>query len=443
MKKEWTKSSWRNFPIKQQPEWPDKEQFKKTISELKKLPSLVFSGETRQLKQKLIDVNKENRFILQVGNCAESFEDCNGPKIHNLVRIILQMALILRYKSDKKIIKIGRIAGQYAKPRSSNYETINNIKIPCYRGDTVNSSIPVKTKRIPNPKRLLDGYFRSAATLNLIRAFTQGGYNEVNNLSDWKKHFFSDEISNTDYYKKFEKDLTNSLKEKEKILHHTYEGDQIYISHEALLLDYEEVFTRIDTVHGGYFDTSAHTVWIGDRTKQHNGAHIEFISGIGNPLGLKVGPNYNLEELIKIIKKINPDKEPGKIMLISRMGHEKIKTELKPLLKAIKRNMLEVILICDPMHGNTFTHNDSKIRDLNDITSEIKSFFEICKAEKIIPGGIHLEITDENVTECIGGINKLNLSNINENYLTKVDPRLNASQALEIAFLVGELLENY
>jgi len=439
----WTKSSWRKFPINQQPEWSDNKHYKQVISELNKLPSLVFSGETRKLKQELINVNKGNNFILQVGNCAENFSDCNGPKIHNFLRIILQMALVLRYKSNKKIIKIGRIAGQYAKPRSANFEYINGNKIPCYRGDIVNDFLPMIKERTPNPLRLLEGYFRSAATLNLIRAFSQGGYNEINNLRDWKKHFFSKEISNLTYYKNLEKDLTNSLRNNKKILHHNYEGDQIYISHEGLLLDYEEAFTRLDTTFGGYYDTSAHSIWIGDRTKQYDGAHVEFVKGIGNPVGLKIGPDNNSDELIKLIKKINKDNEAGKVILISRMGHKKIETKLKPLFKATKENKLKVIWVCDPMHGNTYIHENYKIRNFDDIISEIDSFFKLCKDEDIIPGGIHLEITAENVTECIGGINGINLSNVSDNYVTKVDPRLNAAQALEVAFHVSELINKY
>ena len=438
----WTKSSWQRFPISQQPEWPDVNRLQEIIAELKKLPSLVFSGETRKLSHELKEVNKSKVFILQVGNCAESFSDCNGPKIHNFLRIMLQMSMVLEYKTNKKIIKIGRIAGQYAKPRSSYFDVINGEKIPTYRGDIVNEFTPTMAARTPKPEKLIEGYFRSASTLNLIRAFIQGGYNDINNLKDWQAHFFSKEISELEYYRKFANEITNSLKGINTDLLTDKNSDQIYTSHEGLLLDYEEAFTRLDTTFGGYYDTSAHFIWIGDRTRQIDSAHIEFVRGIGNPIGIKIGPNYELEELIKVIKRVNPDNIEERLVLIIRMGMEQVKTKLKPLIKAIKENELNAIWICDPMHGNTFTHNNFKVRSFNDIVNEIKSFFNICKTENIIPGGIHLEITDENVSECIGGINGLTLSNLGDNYITKVDPRLNAAQALEIAFIVSELLNN-
>ena len=440
MKDIWTPSSWRKFPIKQQPNWPDKKHLKKVISRLSKLPSLVFSGETRKLRQLFKGVNEGNNFILQVGNCAESFSDCHGPKIHNFLRIILQMALVLNYKTNKQIIKIGRIGGQYAKPRSSNFEYINGEKIQSYRGDMINNYSPTYKARIPNPDRLLEAYFHSAATLNLIRAFTQGGYNDIKNLKDWKEHFFSKRISKLPYYIKLEKEITSALENKEILSNSTSEDGQIFISHEGLLLEYEEAFTRVDTTFGGYYDTSTHLPWIGNRTRQFDGAHVEFARGIGNPIGVKVGPDYNMDDLIMLIKKINSKNEDNKLILISRMGHDKIKEKLKPLIQVVKSKKLNVIWVCDPMHGNTFAYNNYKVRSFDNIVSEIKSFIEVCKDENVIPGGIHLEITAENVSECIGGINGLTLSNISDNYVTKVDPRLNAAQALEIAFIVSETL---
>jgi 3-deoxy-7-phosphoheptulonate synthase len=440
MEAKWTPSSWRNFPVKQQPNWPDEKHLKEVVARLNELPSLVFSGETRKLREALTSVNEGNSFILQVGNCAESFNDCHGPKIHNFLRIVLQMALVIKYKTDRQIIKIGRIGGQYAKPRSDDYECINGEKIPSYRGDMVNDCTPTYEARIPNPDRLLEGYFRSAATLNLIRAFTQGGYNEIKNLRDWKEHFFSEDISKLPYYIKLEKDLTSALGNKEVIFNATSERDEIFVSHEGLLLEYEEAFTRIDTTFGGYYDTSAHLIWIGNRTRQSDGAHVEFVRGIGNPIGVKVGPDYKLDDLLMLIKKINPKNEDNKLILISRMGHDRIKEKLKPLIQVIKSRKLNVTWVCDPMHGNTFAHNNYKVRSFDDIASEVKLFIEICKDENVIPGGVHLEITPENVSECIGGINGLTLSSISDNYVTKVDPRLNAAQALEMAFIVSELL---
>ncbi len=350
--------------------------------------------------------------------------------------------MILAYKSNKEIIKIGRVAGQYSKPRSQTFELVQGKKLPCYRGDAVNDYKPSKINRTPNPDRLLEAYFRSAAILNLIRAFTQGGYNEINNLTDWKEHFFSKEISKLDNYRNMEKDLTKSLQDGKKALQKSFRNNQIYISHEALLLDYEEAFTRIDTTIGGWYATSAHSLWIGNRTRQKDGAHVEYVSGIGNPIGIKIGPDYDLDEIKAIIDKINPKNETGKIMLVIRMGHEKIQLKLPSLVRAIRSEYMNVLWICDPMHGNTFQYNGYKVRHLDDIVKEIKYFFSICKAENVIPGGIHLEITEEYVSECTGGLQGLSLSNIEENYCTTVDPRLNAAQALEIAFIVGQCLQN-
>jgi 3-deoxy-7-phosphoheptulonate synthase len=440
MEDKWTPSSWRNFPVKQQPNWPDGKHLEEVVAKLSQMPSLVFSGETRKLRQALTGVNEGNNFILQVGNCAESFSDCHGPKIHNFLRIVLQMALVIKYKTGRQVIKIGRISGQYAKPRSDDYESIDGKEIPSYRGDMVNDWTPTYEARTPNPDRLLEGYFRSAATLNLIRAFTQGGYNEIRNLRDWREHFFSKDISELPYYMKLEKDLTSALGKKEVVFNTTSDRDEVFVSHEGLLLEYEEAFTRIDTTLGGYYDTSAHLIWIGNRTRQSNGAHVEFAAGIGNPIGVKVGPDCDLDDLIALIKKINPNNEGNRLVLISRMGQDRIREDLKSLIQVIKSNKLNVVWVCDPMHGNTFAHNGYKVRAFDDIAAEIRSFVKVCRDENVIPGGVHLEITAENVTECIGGINGLTLSGISDNYATKVDPRLNAAQALETAFIISESL---
>lgn len=440
--KNWTIHSWKNYPIKQQPKWPNEDELRCILTELSNLPALVFSGETRKLQNELSFVNMQRNFILQVGNCAELFSECNGQKIHNFLRIMLQMAMVIEYKTNKQVIKIGRIAGQYAKPRSKDTEEIKGKILPSYRGDIVNGFAPNLKIRTPDAKRLKEAYFRSAATLNLIRAFIQGGYNDIRNLDDWSQHFFSKEIVNTEYYRKLSDDITTSIENIKLGLNSKQEKSQVYISHEALLLDYEAVFTRFDTVRGGYYDTSAHLLWIGDRTREPNGAHIEFVRGIGNPVGLKVGPDYKVEDIIKIIKKINPQNLEGKVSLIVRFGYDKIETLFQPLLLAIEKHKLSVNLICDPMHGNTFEHNGVKVRSFDHIMMEMKSFFKICYGNNFVPGGIHLEITEENVTECVGGINNISLNDINKNYVSKVDPRLNAAQALELAFLVSELLNN-
>jgi len=438
MIKQWTVDSWRTYPISQQPRWEKEVHYQNVINELKRLPSLVFSGETRKLIQ---EISQCNRFILQVGNCAEMFDDCNGPKIHNFIKIFLQMSMIIEHETRKSVIKIGRIAGQYAKPRSNDYEEVGGRKLPCYRGDIVNCSIPTQEKRRPNPSNMKEAYFRSAATLNLIRAFMQGGYSDISNWNDWNKHFFNEEISDYEYYKSFIKELSQSINSGISKIN-TFTFDKIYTSHEALLLDYEEAFTRIDTTYGGFYDTSAHFLWIGDRTRNIKGAHIEFVRGIGNPIGIKVGPTLVIEELISIIKTINPNNLPGKIVLIIRMGKSKIKILLRPFLKAIVENNLNVSIISDPMHGNTYSHNSIKVRAFDDIVNELRSFFIICHEENVIPAGVHLEMTSDNVTECIGGLSGLRHEDLSNNYMSKVDPRLNAAQALELAFIISELINS-
>jgi 3-deoxy-7-phosphoheptulonate synthase len=440
MIRNWTKNSWRKYPIYQQPEWKNLKYHKSILQKLESLPSLVFSGETRNLKKELSEVNNGDNFILQIGNCSESFTDCNGPKIHNFMRIMMQMAMAIECHSKKRIIKIGRIAGQYAKPRSSNFETINGVDMPTYRGDNVNSFSPNLESRKADSGRLLEGYFRSAATLNLLRAFTQGGYSEIGNLEDWKNHFYYKEILDIQYYKNLERELSKSFFKKQDKDKLQLDNEIIYTSHEALLLDYEEVFNRVDTTTGGNYCTSAHSLWIGDRTRQLDGAHIEFMRGIGNPIGLKIGPNSNNSEIIEIIEKLNPNNESGKLLLINRMGKKNINKLLQPLIREVSKNKLNVIWCCDPMHGNTFTHSGYKVRSFDDIISETKDFVTICKNENVTAGGIHLEITGDYVSECIGGVNGLSLDDLGHKYTTKVDPRLNAAQALEAAFIIGKLL---
>lgn len=444
MNNTWEKNSWKKFRTEQQPIWPNISRFNEILQKLRKLPSLVFSGETRKLKSDLTRVNVGEKFILQVGNCSETFDDCNGPKIHNFLRLLLQMESIIEFNTNKEVIKIGRIAGQYAKPRSSNLEVVNGDEISTYRGDIINDFEPNIESRTPDPSRLLEGYFRSAATLNLIRAFIQGGYNDISHFNNWEEHYFYKEILKNDKYSIFAKKVNSILEKKQNIKTKQLKKDPVYISHEALLLDYEESFVREDTTHIGSYSTSAHTLWVGNRTRQLDGGHIEFVKGIDNPIGIKIGPDYVIEEILQILNKINPLNESGKVMLISRMGAEQINFKLKPLMEAIKSsNNNNVIWICDAMHGNTFSHNNYKVRRFEDITAEIKAFFEICNTTGVFPGGVHLELTEENVTECIGGVSNINLSDLNTNYTTKVDPRLNAIQGLEIAFVISELIIKY
>jgi len=435
MLKNWSIDSWKNFDIHQQPIYENIDTYNQVLESLIKLPSLVFSGETRHLISALNEIENNNNFILQIGDCSESFNDCNGPKIHNFLRLVLQMSKIIEFNNKTNVVKIGRIAGQYAKPRSNDYEILNNTKLPVYRGDNVNEYEPTYLDRIPKPEKLIQGYFYSTATLNLIRAFICGGYSDIKYFSDWENHFYSSNLINIKRYNEFKDFLNQSL-----VSNDYTKNDKFFISHEALLLGYEQAFIREDTVNGGYYSTSAHTLWIGDRTRQLNSAHVELLSGIENPIGIKVGPNYETDVIISLLNKLNPNNLKGKITLITRFGHDKIKNKLEDLQIILKKNKLNVIWMCDPMHGNTFTHEKFKVRSFDNIVSEIQSFFSICKNNGIKPSGVHLEVTADYVSECVGGLCGLTFSNLGEKYCTKVDPRLNTAQALELAFIINKLI---
>lgn len=439
----WTKASWRNYPIRQQPKWPADGRLENTVAELEHLPSLVFAGETRSLLADLEQVGLGNAFLLQCGDCAEDFSCCNGPKIHNLLRVILQMSLILAYSGGKPVVKVGRIAGQYAKPRSSDFEVVDGISIPSYRGDMVNSSLALADVRVPDPARILEGYFRSTATLNLIRAFTRGGYASIEKISDWQSHSFADSPNMHRY-----EDLVLSINKainfaKAKGMapeSDNLKSDMLYTSHEALLLEYEEPLTRIDTTTGAWFDTSAHMLWLGDRTRRHNEAHVEFIRGIGNPVGIKVGPSFEPDDLVKTIRRVNPNNELGKVTVIPRMGVAQVNEVLPILVRTLQSENLNVIWCCDPMHGNTRTVGNRKTRDFSDLISEIRSFWKILRSEGAIPGGVHLEITGDHVTECLGGVSGVTEDSIDDAYTSSCDPRLNAAQAVELAFELGDII---
>ena len=442
MNKPWTKSSWRAFPAKQQPSWPRPKKHKKVIEKLTSLPSIVFSGETRKLRKKLSRVNSGN-FILQIGPCAENFKDCTGPLIHNFLRVFLQMSTIIQYHTSKKIIMLGRIAGQYAKPRSSKFENLNGRAILSYRGDMVNGVDPTTASRTPNSDRLLEGYFHSTSTFNLIRAFVQGGYSNTKNILDWKEHYFRDLLLDDKRYVMIERELSSSV-EKDYLSFYqanTSFNNDFYISHEGLLLDYEEAFTRLDTTNGKYYNTTAHLLWVGERTRGLKEAHVEYMSGIGNPIGIKIGPDYDIDEITEVIKKINPSNQGGKVILILRFGKKSIEKKLPILIRGMKDFNLNVIYSCDPMHGNTFSYEKYKVRSFDSIKKELSSFFKICYGENVNPGGVHLEVTGEDVTECIGGPQNISYENLSNNYLTSVDPRLNASQAVELSFIISELIQ--
>lgn len=440
---DWYPESWKSFKASQQPIWPDSEHLERVINELKTLPALVFSAESRRLKKSIGSVNDGSHFILQAGNCAERFTDCNGLKIHNFLRIFQQMSLILRLKSSKEIISIGRIAGQYAKPRSNSYEIIDGVKFQSYRGDNVNKQEITQDSRRPNPDRLVDGYFRSAATLNLMRAFISGGYSDIKNLNDWGHHFFSEEVLSDKNYIALLNEL-NSLKNQQikTDIALKNNGTDFYCSHEGLILDYETAFARLDTIAGGYYSTSAQFLWIGERTRKIDEAHVEFFRGIKNPIGVKIGPQTEAKDLIKLIEILNPNNEEGRLTLIVRIGSNEIEKIFPSLLQKVTNSGAEVVWMTDPMHGNTFSHGDFKVRSLENIKEEIRQFINICYSYNVNPGGVHLELTDEDVTECIGGVLGLSLNDLPKNYLSSVDPRLNAAQAVELALFIGGLLKN-
>lgn len=440
----WTKSSWRSFPIQQQPRWPNAQAIEDTTNKLSQLPALVFAGETRALKQQLAEVLVGKGFVLQAGDCAEDFARCSGPRIHDLLKVILKMSIILAYAGEKKITKIGRMAGQYAKPRSSDTETIDGHGIPSYRGDMVNSPEPSLEARKPDPARMLEGYFRATATLNLVRAFTRGGYAALNKIPSWSDASFGSFPASRKY-----DELVNGIRKAISFM--TAVGIDIkapqlnemtiYTSHEALLLEYEEAMTRIDTTTGKWYDTSAHMLWLGDRTRQLDEAHVEFLRGICNPLGMKIGPNHNTDNIKRIIERLDPDNDPGRLTLITRFGCDKIDALLPPLLGQIRKEGFNVIWCCDPMHGNTYTNGlCQKTRRYEDILKEITSFWQIHQSEGSIGGGVHLELTGDNVTECIGGNRQLLDKDLEVNYQTHCDPRLNAEQAVDLAFDLAEIL---
>ncbi|HFQ90119.1 MAG TPA: 3-deoxy-7-phosphoheptulonate synthase class II [Desulfobulbus sp.] len=444
--KDWNKSSWQKYPALQQPNWPDEEQYNQVLQTIAKLPPLVFAGEIRDLKAQLAQAVRGEAFLLQGGDCSEEFSRCTAPNIRETLKVLLQMAVILTYAGGKPVVKVGRIAGQYAKPRSSDTEIVNGEEIPSYRGDMANSVEPVAEARIPDPTRMLQGYNMAAATLNLLRAFTRGGFGSLHRVQAWNQEFVRQSPMGRSY-ERLAKQINQALRFMDTIGIPTdtpqLKQVQFFTSHEALFLGYEEALTREDSVDGGWYDCSAHMLWIGDRTRQIDGAHIEFLRGVLNPLGMKVGPKHDIDEILAIIEKLNPDNEPGRMTLITRFGAKDIEKYLPPLLRAVKRAGLNVLWSCDPMHANTFSaESGHKTRDFEKILSELRCFFELHWAEGTVPGGVHFELTGDNVTECIGGARKLSDEQLSQNYQTTCDPRLNAEQSLEMAFQIAEMIRS-
>lgn len=447
MAKRWSPGSWRSKPAKQLPLYGDEAALCAAERELSALPPLVFAGEARNLKDRLADVAAGKAFLLQGGDCAESFAEFNAGKIRDSFRVILQMAVIMMFSGSIPVVKVGRMAGQFAKPRSDDFETRGGVKLPSYRGDCVNGFEFTAEARKPDPQRMLKAYHQAAATLNLLRAFAQGGYADLHRVHNWNLDFMNDSPSVKKY-----KNLSARIDEALAFMAACgVTGDKVptiretdfYTSHEALLLPYEEALTRVDSLTGDWYDCSAHMLWIGARTHQTDGAQVEFARGIYNPVGLKCGPHMDADSLLKLIDILNPANEPGRLTLIARMGCEQVEEKLPPLLRAVQQEGRHVVWSCDPMHGNTIkSASGYKTRRLENILGEVKGFFAAHRVEGTYPGGIHLELTGQNVTECTGGAANIGDEDLSSRYHTHCDPRLNASQALEMAFLVAEELKD-
>lgn len=443
----WNPSSWRDFPIKQQPTYTDLEKLAKVEKELATYPPLIFAGEAETLKSKLADVVKGDAFLLQGGDCAESFNAFDANNIKDLFKVMMQMAVVLTFSGGKPVVKVGRIAGQFAKPRSADFEEINGIALPSYRGDIINNVDFTEKDRTPKAKRLLKAYNQSAATLNLLRAFARGGMADLHKVHAWNLDFVKDNALGEKYDQLAVK-ISETLKFMESCGITSENTAQLretvlYTSHEALLLNYEEALTRKDSLSGKWYDCSAHMLWIGDRTRQLDGAHLEYFRGINNPIGCKVGPSMQEDELIELIDALNPENEAGRLNLIVRMGHDKIADKFPNLLKRVKEEGKNVVWSSDPMHGNVEkAPNGYKTRDFDNILSEVKQFFQIHKAEGTVAGGIHLEMTGQNVTECTGSKSSaITADGLASRYHTQCDPRLNADQALELSFMIAETLK--
>ncbi len=443
----WNPNSWRELPILQQPQYPDQDVLKSVESQLKSAPPLVFAEETRSLFKQLEDVCEGRAFLLQGGDCAESFSDFNAANIRDTFKTILQMAVVLTYGGKCPVVKIARMAGQYAKPRSADLETIDGVSLPSYRGDIVNNFEFTEEARIPDPQRLMTAYHHSAATLNLLRAFAQGGLADLHQVNRWNMGFVAANPQKAKYQQLADK-IQDALEFMEvcginSTIAPSLKETDLYTSHEALLLGYEEALTRRDHLSGDWYDCSAHFVWIGERTRQLDHAHIEFFKGIKNPIGVKVGPGMDPDELIRLIDALNPDNIPGRLTLITRMGADVLPEKLPALVRKVQQEGRKVIWSSDPMHGNTEKASSGyKTRSFDNIMREISQFFAVHKAEGSYAGGVHLEMTGQHVTECTGGANGLSDDDLAQRYKTQCDPRLNADQVLELGFLVADLLKD-
>ena len=442
----WSPESWRTRPIRQVPVYPDPAALGAVEQRLRRFPPLVFAGEARRLKEGLALAAAGRAFVLQGGDCAESFADFTANTIRDSFRVLLQMAVVLTFGGGVPVVKLGRMAGQFAKPRSSDVETVGGETLPSYRGDIVNGAEFTAEARVPDPKRMEFGYFQSASTLNLLRAFASGGYADLHQVHRWNLGFVA-RSPLAERYSDIARRIDETLAFMGACGMNSANTAQIretefYTSHEALLLPYEEALTRIDSTTGEWYGCSAHFLWVGDRTRQPDGAHIEFLRGVRNPLGMKVGPSLDPDELLRLIDLLNPADEPGRLTLIARMGVEKIAARLPALVRAVKRSGRRVAWMCDPMHGNTIaTAARLKTRSFDAILGEVRAFFDILAADSVPAGGVHVEMTGQDVTECVGGAHRLTEADLSDRYETFCDPRLNAEQSLELAFLIAEELK--
>ncbi|MCB4767973.1 3-deoxy-7-phosphoheptulonate synthase class II [Ancylobacter sp. Lp-2] len=446
MSERWTPDSWRAKPIQQVPDYPNAEALAAVERQLASFPPLVFAGEARRLKRELGKVAKGEAFLLQGGDCAESFAEHSADNIRDFFRVFLQMAVVLTYAGASPVVKVGRIAGQFAKPRSAPMETIGGVELPSYRGDIVNDIEFTPEGRIPDPRRQVEAYRQSAATLNLLRAFANGGYANLANAHTWMLGFVKDSPQSGRYQALTDR-ITEALDFMRAIgidpeVHPEMRSTDFFTSHEALLLGYEQALTRVDSTTGDWYATSGHMIWIGDRTRQPDHAHLEYARGVKNPVGLKCGPSLKPDDLIRLIDQLNPDDEAGRLTLIARFGADKVGDHLPGLVRAVQREGRTVVWSCDPMHGNTVkAASGYKTRPFDQILSEVKDFFSVHAAEGTYAGGVHLEMTGKNVTECTGGARAISDADLKDRYHTYCDPRLNAEQAIEMAFLVAELLK--
>ncbi|ECP5955800.1 3-deoxy-7-phosphoheptulonate synthase class II [Campylobacter jejuni] len=441
----WAKNSWKNYPIKQQPIYPDQEEMNRVLARLEKLPPLVFAGEVRNLQKSLARVCKKEAFLLQGGDCAESFENFGAVNIRDMFKILLQMAIVLTFAGGCPVIKIGRIAGQFAKPRSSDFEELDGISLPSYRGDIINGFEFSEQARIPDPHRMLEAYYQSATTLNLLRGFAKGGLADLHEVHRWNLGFLKKSELHKQYTDISEK-ISQALAFMEACGINTSNTPSlrevsVYTSHEALLLPYEEALTRVDSLSGEIYDCSAHMLWIGERTRALDEAHVHFLSGVKNPLGVKIGPSASADDIIALANVLNPNNKEGRLNIIIRMGADKIINNLPKIFSKLKSEGLNLVYSIDPMHGNTVKAGNFKTREFDKIMQEVRSFFEIAISEGVYPGGVHLEMTGKDVTECTGGASNVTAQSLEDRYETQCDPRLNADQALELAFLIADLVK--